>query len=263
MLQNEGMTHLSFTAWRWPWWLFLLFSLLLARSAVAADPLLDTDQDGIPDAWEVSVYHTDPNKADTDGDGHADREEILHGYNPLGPGLLQESDFDKDELSDRLELLFGTDPINPDTDGDGGLDGQEVTEAYSPTSTDPLPLQKSIVINLRAQRLEQRVANIPITSFLVSTGLPKTPTPVGTFKILTKIPRAWSRSASLWMPYWMEFSGRGHGIHELPEWPGGKKEGANHLGHLASHGCVRLGIGPAKQIYDWATIGTPVEIVRQ
>jgi len=64
------------------------------------------------------------------------------------------------------------------------------------------------------------------------------------------------------MPYWMAFTGAGHGIHELPEWPGGAKEGAGHLGIPVSHGCVRLGVGPAGTIYGWANIGDAVYVHR-
>jgi len=50
------------------------------------------------------------------------------------------------------------------------------------------------------------------------------------------------------------------GIHELPEWPNGKKEGEKSIGHRASHGCVRLGVDYAKSIYDWTDLSTPVQI---
>jgi lipoprotein-anchoring transpeptidase ErfK/SrfK len=61
------------------------------------------------------------------------------------------------------------------------------------------------------------------------------------------------------MPWWMAFK-YGYGLHELPEWPSGKKEGENHLGIRVSHGCIRLGVGPAKWIYDWTPVGTRVEV---
>ncbi len=170
-------------------------------------------------------------------------------------------DTDNDGLTDMLETKFGTDIHNPDSDGDSFPDGLEVQMAYSPTSTQPQLLEKSIFINLKAQTMEKRVMGIAVKTFPVSGGLPKTPTPVGEYKVLSKSPRAWSSAAKLWMPDWMAFTNRGHGIHELPEWPGGKKEGANHLGRPASHGCVRLGVGPAKEMYDWAPIGTPIKIV--
>lgn len=224
--------------------------------------LADTDGDGIPDLWETEVYHTNPNSADTDGDRVNDRIELVNGLNPLGEGRLKDSDFEQDGLSDRLELRFGSDPMNPDTDGDTHTDGVEVFGGFSPTSTSPTPLRKSLRIVLKTQRLEQVVDGIPIASYAVSSGLPKTPTPPGTYKILNKNPKAWSSSAKLWMPYWMAFSPKGYGVHELPYWPSGYREGSNHLGHPASHGCVRLGIGPAKTIYDWTPVGTSVEIVR-
>lgn len=45
----------------------------------------DIDYDGLSDYDEVNVYHTDPNMADSDLDGHSDGEEIQGGYNPLLP----------------------------------------------------------------------------------------------------------------------------------------------------------------------------------
>jgi lipoprotein-anchoring transpeptidase ErfK/SrfK len=169
-------------------------------------------------------------------------------------------DTDGDGLIDVLETKFGTDPSLKDSDGDTFEDGLEVLMAYSPTSTEPVRLEKTIFIKLKTQTMEKRVNGVTIKTFKVSSGLPKTPTPTGEFKVLNKHLRAWSKSAKLWMPYWMAFTTRGHGLHELPEWPGGKKEGASHLGRMASHGCVRMGIGAAKEMYEWAPVGTRVII---
>jgi len=47
---------------------------------------LDTDGDGMADAYETSFYHTDPKNVDTDGDGMSDRDEIVAGRDPLIPG---------------------------------------------------------------------------------------------------------------------------------------------------------------------------------
>lgn len=174
------------------------------------------------------------------------------------PGSI---DTDGDGLLDIHERKFGTDPTNKDTDGDTFEDGLEILMAYSPTSTEPIRLEKSIYISLKTQTMEKRVGGIAVKAFKISGGLPRTPTPTGEYKVLNKHPRAWSRSAKLWMPYWMAFTTRGHGLHELPEWPGGKKEGANHLGKPASHGCVRMGIGAAQEIYEWAPVGTRITIV--
>lgn len=169
-------------------------------------------------------------------------------------------DTDQDGLVDELELRFGSDPAQKDTDGDSFEDGLEVQNAYSPTSTAPTRLEKSIFIKLKTQTLEKRVNGIAINAYKISSGRPGSPTPTGEFRVLNKHPRGWSRIAKLWMPYWMAFTTRGHGLHELPEWPGGKKEGANHLGKPVSGGCVRMGVGTAKEMYDWAPIGTRIII---
>lgn len=100
-----------------------------------------------------------------------------------------------------------------------------------------------------------------LSAHMISSGKRGMETPEGNFQIHNKTPRAWSKKYALFMPYWMAFVPSGQmGIHELPEWPGGYKEGANHLGTPVSHGCVRLGVGDAKKVYEWAEIGTPVVI---
>ncbi len=175
----------------------------------------------------------------------------------------EELDTDRDGLSDRLEALFHTDPDKADTDGDGYPDGLEVAAGYSPLDPKPLKLEKELVVTISKQQLEQKLAGITLAVFPVSTGKAKLPTPTGHFAIKAKAERAWSRTAKLWMPWWMQFTavkGGTVGIHELPEWPNGKKEGEGHLGRPVSHGCIRLGIGPAKDIYDWAPVGTKVTV---
>jgi len=98
-----------------------------------------------------------------------------------------------------------------------------------------------------------------INQFLVSTGKYGMPTPQGEFVIRKKETNHWSGSYRLWMPYSMNFSGPFY-IHELPYWPSGYHEGESHLGRRVSHGCVRLGIGPAAYVFNWAEIGTPLYI---
>lgn len=119
---------------------------------------------------------------------------------------------------------------------------------------------KYVEIDLSSQRLFQFEGANLIATRKVSTGKWSTPTPIGTFSINSKHPRAFSRTYKLYMPYWMAFIGTEYGLHELPEWPDGRKEGASHLGTAVSHGCIRLGPGAAQEVYDWADIGTKVVI---
>ena len=117
---------------------------------------------------------------------------------------------------------------------------------------------KYIDITLADQKLCTVEGNNVLNCYTVSSGKASMPTPKGTFYIQNKNPREWSHYG-LWMPWWQAFNGP-YGLHELPEWPNGTKEGQNHLGIPVSHGCVRLGIGDAKTLYDWTDIGTPVYI---
>ncbi len=118
---------------------------------------------------------------------------------------------------------------------------------------------KYIDINLSAQVMTIFENGLLLNSFLISSGKRGMDTPKGEYKICNKYPRSWSKQYGLFMPYWMAIVPSGkYGIHELPEWPGGYKEGANHLGIPVSHGCVRLGVGAAQTVYEWADIGTPV-----
>ncbi len=49
----------------------------------------DTDKDGLSDDME-ELIGTDPKKADSDGDGFNDADEMDKGYNPLGPGKIED-----------------------------------------------------------------------------------------------------------------------------------------------------------------------------
>ncbi len=176
-----------------------------------------------------------------------------------GQDQLLQIDSDGDELWDYEESKYGTDPLNPDTDGDGFRDKLELITGYNPLGPGIMP--KWIEISLSTQALRYGQGPKVFASFKVSTGRAGYRTPTGEFQILNKVPKAWSKAYGLWMPYWMSFTWRGHGIHELPYWPGGYREGENHLGIAVSHGCVRLGVGPAKQLYDWAVVGTSVRVL--
>lgn len=130
---------------------------------------------------------------------------------------------------------------------------------------------KYIEVNLKEQKLYMINGSTLEKTFRVSTGKWSTPTPQGIFKIANKNKRAYSSTYKLYMPYWQNFvaldanSGPqidpgDYGLHELPEWPNGYKEGQNHLGTPVSHGCIRLGIGPAEEVFNWTSVGTPIYV---
>ena len=242
--------------------LFIIIAILLIPASVLANNLADSDLDMVPDWDEINIYRTDPHNRDTDGDGYSDWIELISGFSPHNPlpVRLEDNDQDNDGLSDRMELNFGTDLLNPDTDGDGYTDGEEIAAGYDPLNGDRATLEKRVEINTGAQELSYFLGGVRLGTFPVSSGKPGMHTPKGHFWIDNKAPRAWSAAWRLWMPYWMSLQNGYFGIHELPEWPNGAKEGEDHLGKPVSHGCVRLGVGPAEFLYNWAPIGTKVFI---
>jgi len=199
---------------------------------------------------------------DTDGDGYSDQLEIANGYSPYTPEpfLLTENDADQDGLSDYWELKFQTDPQQSDSDQDGYFDGVEIDYAYDPLSAQSDRLSQRIEINLSEQKLFYFLDDQLWKEFLVSTGKASMPTPQGEFEIVNKNSKAWSNTYKLWMPYWLGLANGSFGIHELPLWPNGYREGENHLGKAVSHGCIRLGVGSAQYLYDRLEIGTKVVI---
>ena len=100
---------------------------------VARMPIVDSDGDGMANAWEgqYGLDPTDPSDAalDPDGDGLSNLEEFQAGSNPL---LV---DTDEDGLTDAEEVnTYGTDPAAFDSDDDGLSDREEVEVYFS----DPL-----------------------------------------------------------------------------------------------------------------------------
>lgn len=166
---------------------------------------------------------------------------------PILAGKIDEKKFEPNSYTVIIDVL----PENKEIEWTEELPENEVKQEY-----------KWIQIDLSDQKMYLYEADDVIEEFSVSTGKRGWETPAGEFKVYEKRDRAWSRMAGLWMPYWMLINPlKGIGIHELPEWPNGYKEGADHLGIPVSHGCIRLGVGPAEFTYNWAEAGTKVEIV--
>ena len=200
---------------------------------------------------------------DTDGDGYEDAWEIKNGYSPYNPEEVkaEDSDTDKDGLSDYWEYVFHTNPEQADSDNDGYSDYEEIDHAYDPNSGNKKRLESWIEVDREHQELTYVVSGQAWKKFSVSTGKPSMPTPAGVYKILNKSPKAWSKAYGLYMPYWLGLGKHGEfGIHELPVWPNGYREGEDHLGIAVSYGFTRLGVGAAKYIYERSAVASEVRI---
>jgi len=120
--------------------------------------------------------------------------------------------------------------------------------------------QKSIEVDLTEQKLALCDQGKVIEEFPISTGKKETPTISGQFNVIRKTAMLYSQMADCWLPFWVGFS-EDYGFHELPICePDQKRIGENEIGQPASIGCVRLKIGDAEVLYDFAQIGMPVII---
>jgi lipoprotein-anchoring transpeptidase ErfK/SrfK len=121
---------------------------------------------------------------------------------------------------------------------------------------------KYVLVSIGEQHLYAYENGELIYSFVASTGM-RNSTRVGTFHVLDKIPSAYGSTWNIWMPNWMGIYWSGtleNGIHALPILPGGGRLWSGYLGTPISYGCVVLGEYEASLLYDWAEVGTPVEI---
>ena len=121
---------------------------------------------------------------------------------------------------------------------------------------------KYILVDISEQHLYAYESDALVYSFIASTGIGNS-TRVGTFAVQTKLPNAYASTWSLWMPNWLGIyysHGLENGIHALPILPNGVTLWAGFLGSPVSYGCVVLGTYESQLLYDWADMGTPVDI---
>ncbi len=128
----------------------------------------------------------------------------------------------------------------------------------------PFSKGKVVEIVLSSQRFLTWQDGVLLGNFATSTGKPGYNTKVGHFKILDHYRYATGGiPGQKWgMPYFMGIYFAGsteNGIHELP-FVNGLRESSRDFGYPVSHGCVRLPIGVASVVYNWADRGTSVVI---
>jgi LysM repeat protein len=128
----------------------------------------------------------------------------------------------------------------------------------APSSPSPAPSAPTsgrwIDIDLSKQRLTAYEGSTPVRSTLVSTGLPRTPTPTGQYRIYVKYVADDMAGPGYYLPdvpYTMYFY-KGYSIHGT-YWH-------SNFGHPMSHGCVNLPTPEAQWLFNWASVGTLVNI---
>lgn len=138
----------------------------------------DSDGDGLPDEAELSGWvivvvdangnqqtlhvTSNPNVADSDGDGVLDLDERVYGCNP------RRADTDADLLTDFDELnLWYSDPWNQDTDGDSFIDGLDVAFETSPILADTDGDQMDDAEELIERNRNPLIADMPLPQVTV------------------------------------------------------------------------------------------------
>ena len=134
-----------------------------------------------------------------------------------------------------------------------------MTQAKLRSAGRPLPLDRTSkgrrVEIYRARGVVLLISNGRVVRAIhTSTGIggdsPSTGTPPGKWKIYRKELRSWSVPYKTWLPYAAYWVGGWalHGYADVPPQP-------------ASHGCARLPMPEAKIVYDFVSIGTPVQVI--
>jgi lipoprotein-anchoring transpeptidase ErfK/SrfK len=121
---------------------------------------------------------------------------------------------------------------------------------------------KYILVDISDQYMYVYEGEQLVFNFVASTGMNNS-TSVGNFSVLNKIPSAYGATWNIWMPNWLGIYWSGslqNGIHALPILPNGAQLWAGYLGTPISYGCVVIGAYESQLLYDWADVGTPVEI---
>jgi lipoprotein-anchoring transpeptidase ErfK/SrfK len=111
-----------------------------------------------------------------------------------------------------------------------------------------------IDVDLSEQLLSVYEGRRIVRTMSVSTGLPGTPTPEGRFRIWVRMRYDDMEGPDYFLadvPYTMYFY-MGYGLHAAT-WH-------NNFGHPMSHGCVNLSLTDAEWLFNWAEVGTLVNV---
>ena len=113
---------------------------------------------------------------------------------------------------------------------------------------------KQIVVDLSDQTTYAYQDGVMLRSFVVSTGLPATPTVTGDYAVYLKYESQHMSGPGYSLPGvpWVMYFYRGYGFHGT-YWH-------NNFGNPMSHGCVNMRTSEAAWLFQFAPIGTPVHV---
>lgn len=133
---------------------------------------------------------------------------------------------------------------------------------------EPIP-NKRIIISRGQQHLWAYENGQVVFDWVISTGLPSSPTALGIFQVQSHELNAYADQWNLYMPHFMGFYHPGpnmdlmNGFHGFPTRGGGYLLWSGDLGHPVTYGCVLLSLENAETLYNWAEEGVIVEVRAQ
>jgi lipoprotein-anchoring transpeptidase ErfK/SrfK len=124
-------------------------------------------------------------------------------------------------------------------------------DMLTPIEEMPEDVDRWIRVDLSEQLVIAYEGDQPIRGFVVSTGLPGTPTVTGTFNIRVKVRSQTMSGGSALNGYynlpnveWVQYFYADYGFHGT-YWH-------NNFGNPMSHGCINMTNADAKWLFDWA-----------
>jgi lipoprotein-anchoring transpeptidase ErfK/SrfK len=125
-------------------------------------------------------------------------------------------------------------------------------------------LARIIVVDIPERTLTLYVDDEPVKTYPIAIGKPSSPTPVGSFKVVSIVadPPYYNPAVGKWGPgekgnpvgtRWIGLNVKGYGIHGT--------SAPRSIGRAASHGCIRMRNQDAEDLSRRIKVGDEVEIV--
>jgi lipoprotein-anchoring transpeptidase ErfK/SrfK len=140
-----------------------------------------------------------------------------------------------------------------------GLAIPMAAQATTATSTDRH--RRIVLVSIVDRKLAVMDGDEVIATFPVAVGATKSPSPIGVFQIVSRVPNPTYYRPGTVIPSgknnplgtrWVGLSEKGYGIH------GTNAPGS--VGHAASHGCIRLRNRDMEKFFTMVRVGDSVEI---
>ncbi len=110
----------------------------------------------------------------------------------------------------------------------------------------PAAEERWIRVDLSEQLVVAYEGEQPVRAFVISSGLPRTPTVTGTFRIRTKVRQQVMSGEGYYLPnvQWVQYFYADYGFHGT-YWH-------SNFGNPMSRGCINMTNADAKWLFDWA-----------